>query len=140
MVLLWLMVLGFTQGAELPERVDLDWSPKILLTRGPYGFSRHPMYLAEGALWLGWAILYGSAAVSIGFLGVCIAASVLEPREERALEAKCGEASGSTRPRSRGGWHAPALSPTDGTIDEDDPFGSPEAKRARLRRAHERLA
>lgn len=91
-VLLWLMILGFTQGAELPKRVDLDWSPKILLTRGPYGFSRHPMYLAEGALWLGWAILYGSVAVSIGFLIVCIGATALAAREERALEAKFGEA------------------------------------------------
>ena len=84
MVLLWLMVLGFTQGAELPERVELDWSPKILLTRGPYGFSRHPMYLAEGALWLGWAILYGSAAVSIGFLGVCIVARLRRAYERLA--------------------------------------------------------
>lgn len=91
-VLLWLMVLGFTHGAELPERVELDWSPKILLTRGPYGFSRHPMYLAEGALWFGWAIFYGSVAVSIGFMVVCIGASMLAPREERALEAKFGEA------------------------------------------------
>jgi protein-S-isoprenylcysteine O-methyltransferase Ste14 len=91
-VLLWLMVLGFTQGAELPERVELDWSPKILLTGGLYRFSRHPMYLAEGALWLGWAILYGSVAVSIGFVSFCIGASVLAPREERALEAKFGEA------------------------------------------------
>ena len=91
-VLLWLMVLGFTQAAELPERVELDWSPKILLTRGPYQFSRHPMYLAELALWLGWALLYGSVAVSVGFLIVCVGVSALAPREERALEAKFGEA------------------------------------------------
>ena len=91
-VLVWLMVLGLIEGAKLPERVELDWSPKILVTRGPCRFSRHPMYLAEAALWLGWAILYGSVGVLIGFLIVCIGVSVVAPREERALDAKFGEA------------------------------------------------
>ncbi len=91
-VLLWLMVLGFAQAAKVPERVELDWSPKLLLTQGPYAFSRHPMYLAELALWLGWAVLYGSFPVLIGFLALCLVVSLLAPREERALEAKFGEA------------------------------------------------
>ena len=89
--LLWLMVLGFTHAAELPERVELDWSPKLLLTRGPYAFSRNPMYLAELALWFGWATLYGSVIVLVGFLLLCLVVGVLAPREERALEAKFGD-------------------------------------------------
>lgn len=90
-ILLWLMVLGFAQAAKLPERVELDWSPKILLKRGPYAFSRHPMYLAELALWLGWAILYGSLPVLAGFIVLCTVVRRLGPREERDLEAKFGE-------------------------------------------------
>jgi protein-S-isoprenylcysteine O-methyltransferase Ste14 len=89
--LLWLMVLGFAHLPELPERVSLDWSPKLLVTRGPYAFSRHPMYLGELALWLGWAILYGSLAVLIGFAILVAVVSLLAPREERALEAKFGD-------------------------------------------------
>jgi protein-S-isoprenylcysteine O-methyltransferase Ste14 len=91
-VLLWLMVIAFNQRANLPERMELDWSPKMLLMRGPYRFSRHPMYLAELALWLGWAILYGSVAVSLGFVIFLMGASVVAPLEERALEAKFGDA------------------------------------------------
>ena len=81
-----------SHGSELPERVALDWSPKILLARGPYAISRHPMYLAEIGLWLGWSILFGSVAVLLGSLVMCIGAGVIAPREELALEVKFGAA------------------------------------------------
>ena len=86
MVLLWLTVNGYAHFAQVPERVELSWEPKILMTRGPYAYSRHPMYLTELALWLGWAVLYGSIIV------LAAVVSILAPREERALEAKFGEA------------------------------------------------
>jgi protein-S-isoprenylcysteine O-methyltransferase Ste14 len=86
------LVLGFAHVAEVPERVELDWSPKLLLTRGPYAFSRHPMYLVELALWFGWAVLYGSVVVLVGFLLLCLVVGMLAPREVRALEAKFGDA------------------------------------------------
>lgn len=86
--LLWVMVLGFALFAEWPGRVPLDWSPKLLMTRGPYTVSRHPMYLGELALWLGWAVLYGSIPVLIGFLVMCLGVNVVVPREERALAAQ----------------------------------------------------
>ena len=79
-----------TSGAGT-ERVQLDWSPKIFFKRGPYEFSRHPMYLAELALWLGWAIFYGSLGVLAGFAVFAIVVSRLGPIEERALEARFGE-------------------------------------------------
>lgn len=50
------------------------------------------MYLAESALWLGWALLYGSAAVFLGLLLLCAAVGIIAPREERALDLKFGEA------------------------------------------------
>jgi protein-S-isoprenylcysteine O-methyltransferase Ste14 len=91
-VLVWLMVLGFSQASKLPGRITLDWSPKLLLTQGPYAFTRHPMYLAELTTWFGWALLYGSPLVFLGFLIMCSLVGVLAPREEQSLERSFGEA------------------------------------------------
>ena len=87
----WIMVFGFSQYRYLPERVPVDWSPAFLMTGGPYAIIRHPMYIAELALWLGWAILYGSIPVLIGLAVLGAVVAWLAPREERALEAKFGE-------------------------------------------------
>ena len=90
--LLWLIVNGYAHYAQVSERVELTWEPKLLMTRGPYAYSRHPMYLTELALWVGWAVLYGSIIVFAGLITLCVVVSILAPREERALEAKFGEA------------------------------------------------
>ncbi len=89
--LMWIIVFGLTQYRNLPERVPIDWSPAILMTGGPYAISRHPMYVGELALWLGWAILYGSIPILIGFAVLGAVITRLAPREERALEAKFGD-------------------------------------------------
>lgn len=89
--LIWVFVLGFAQAAELPERIALDWSPKLLLMRGPYAFTRNPMYIAELALWFGWAIFFGSAAVLIAFVVLCVVINFIVRREERDLERQFGE-------------------------------------------------
>jgi protein-S-isoprenylcysteine O-methyltransferase Ste14 len=87
--LVWIMVLHL---ARTPERVELEWTPQYLLRRGPYVFTRNPMYVAELALWLGWALLYGSVAVLIGFLLLVVVMNFrVVPREERVLEARFGE-------------------------------------------------
>ena len=88
-VLLWLMIHGFGQARKIPERVELNWRPKVLLAGGPYAFSRHPMYIAELALWLGWGILYGSLAVLVGFLAFCFVVRRLGLQEERESIASC---------------------------------------------------
>ena len=87
--LVWIMILGLVQT---PERVKLEWNSPFLLTRGPYGFSRNPMYVAELGLWLGWSIFYGSLFVLtvLAVLFVVVNFVVL-PREERALETRFGE-------------------------------------------------
>ena len=88
--LIWLMILHFSR---MPQRVKLERTPTYLLTGGPYRFSRNPMYVAEIALWLGWAILYGSIPI---FLLSLVMAPVMNKsvvaREERYLEARFGEA------------------------------------------------
>ena len=86
--LIWVMILGF---AQTPEKVDLEWNTSFLLMRGPYAFTRNPMYVAELGLWLGWTIFYGSISVFIGFIIFCVGVNLFLPREERALEARFGE-------------------------------------------------
>lgn len=90
--LIWVMAIGFAHAAEMPDSVDLDWSPKVFLVRGPYALSRNPMYVAELALWLGWSVFYGSIAVFVGCLALGAGMNVIVQREERDLEAQFGEA------------------------------------------------
>ena len=87
--LLWVLVLHLV---ETPEQVALRWTPRYLLRRGPYAFTRNPMYLAEVVVWLGWTLWFGSVAVLVGviLLWAAIQFGVL-PREERALEERLGE-------------------------------------------------
>ncbi len=92
LALVWIFVIGMAHASEVPERVGLDWTPKLLISGGPYTVTRNPMYVAEMALWLGWAIFYGSVAVLIGFVGVCVVVNYMVRREERDLEAQFGEA------------------------------------------------
>jgi len=75
----------------MPERIELNWSPKLLLIRGPYAFTRNPMYVAEMALWFGWAVFFGSIAVLIGFVVLCVLVNIVVRREERDLEMQFGE-------------------------------------------------
>src|SRR6266852_6359337 len=82
-LLIWIMVLGLSQTSELPDRVALDWTPKFLLSDGPYAFTRNPMYVAELGLCLGWAIFYGSAGVLSGFIVLCVVVNFVVRREER---------------------------------------------------------
>jgi protein-S-isoprenylcysteine O-methyltransferase Ste14 len=86
--LIWIMIVAF---GESPTRIELRQAP-FLLTRGPYAYSRNPMYVSELALWLGWAVFYGSVGVLIGF-AVLFALLVPGARyEERVLEARFGDA------------------------------------------------
>src|SRR5262249_3465135 len=89
---------GFTQYRNLPERVPVDWSPAFLMTGGPYAVSRHPMYVAELALWLGGAILYGSIPVLIGLAALGAGGAPPAARGGRGLGAECGEGEGGLPP------------------------------------------
>jgi protein-S-isoprenylcysteine O-methyltransferase Ste14 len=89
--LIWMIVLHAAQTQKL--RIELTLTQRYLLRRGPYSFSRHPMYLSELTLLLGWAIFYGSVAVLTAFAVACVLFNfVLMPIEEQALEARFGEA------------------------------------------------
>lgn len=49
------------------------------------------MYVAEMALWFGWAVFFGSLVVFIGFVVLCVAMNFIVRREERELAAQFGE-------------------------------------------------
>lgn len=91
--LIWIMVLHFAQLPSTPGMVALEGTPNYLLKHGPYAFSRHPMYLSELTLLFGWSIFYGSISVLIAFLVAGAYFNFIHvPREERALEARFGDA------------------------------------------------
>jgi protein-S-isoprenylcysteine O-methyltransferase Ste14 len=88
-LLAWTAVVGFS---STPARVSLTLTPNHLVTSGPYRFMRNPMYVGELGLWAGWAIVYGSVAVLIGFVLLSVIVHVvILPREERALRAHFGD-------------------------------------------------
>ncbi len=61
------------------------FSPAYLVTEGPYRFSRNPIYLAEGIIWLGWIVFFGSLVIlaALTTLAVVIGPLVLR-REEKS--------------------------------------------------------
>jgi protein-S-isoprenylcysteine O-methyltransferase Ste14 len=88
-LLIWVLVIVMS---ETPKR--LEWgllTPAFLMRRGPYAFTRNPMYIGELALWLGWAIIFGSVGVLTGFVvALAVLNFLILPREERGLEARFG--------------------------------------------------
>lgn len=88
--LIWGVALHSAQSAE---GIEMELEKSYLLMRGPYAFSRHPMYLSELILMFGWVIFYGSVAVLIAFAVWFVFFNYYAiPLEERTLEAHFGEA------------------------------------------------
>ncbi len=88
--LVWCLRLHFF-GAR--GSFEMERTQNYLVVRGPYQFTRNPMYLCGMLIWLGWIIFYGSVAVLAGavvFWGNV--AGLVVPWEERKLEARFGEA------------------------------------------------
>jgi protein-S-isoprenylcysteine O-methyltransferase Ste14 len=69
----------------------METTPRYLIERGPYKFSRNPMYVLELAMWFGWAVFYGSLTVLIAFFLWWISFYFLVRYEERQLETRFGE-------------------------------------------------
>ena len=79
-------------SAQSPEGIEMDLDKSYLLKRGPYAFSRHPMYLSELILLFGWVIFYGSVTLLIAFVVWSLFFYHQVPLEERVMEAHFGEA------------------------------------------------
>jgi protein-S-isoprenylcysteine O-methyltransferase Ste14 len=97
--LAWADSVMFGQISNLPPVLELDEgeglltaTPKILITHGPFAYSRNPIYLAATFIWLGWAIFYGSVLMLIlAVVGWTFFKYLKVPQEERGLEARFGE-------------------------------------------------
>ena len=98
--LAWVLPWGFAQFRKLPPVLELDEgerlltaTPRVLITDGPFAWSRNPTYLAGIFIWLGWAIFYGSVVMPIWtVVGWMLLNYLKVPQEERGLEARFGEA------------------------------------------------
>ena len=90
MGLLWGVYL---HSAQSPAGIEWELDRSYLLSRGPYAFSRNPMYLSELVLLFGWVLFYGSIAVLIAFVVWWTFFNFyIIPQEERVLEAHFGDA------------------------------------------------
>jgi len=65
-------------------------TPGYLLRRGPYRFSRNPIYAGEAIVWLGWALYYRRPAVWAGLAIQCAGSTVITRWEEQRLLARFG--------------------------------------------------
>jgi len=70
--------------------LDSRLTPGYLLRRGPYRFSRNPMYAGEAFVWLGWALFYRRPALWAGLAIECAAATVITRWEEQQLLTRFG--------------------------------------------------
>jgi protein-S-isoprenylcysteine O-methyltransferase Ste14 len=86
---IWIIVLHYR---EAPEGWEFERTPKYLVRRGPYAFTRNPSFFSVIVIALGWALFYGSLSLLMGaFLGWLFFNFVVIPREERDLEERLGE-------------------------------------------------
>jgi protein-S-isoprenylcysteine O-methyltransferase Ste14 len=90
--MIWYIATALRHLALLPERVKLGVTPQILMTSGPYSFTRNPRYLFAGLIWTGQVLFYGSMALLIALLILWpVGILIIVPREERTLERQFGE-------------------------------------------------
>ena len=97
--LVWVFSVMFAQIPKLPPVVELDEgeglftaTSRILITHGPFAYSRNPRFLAATFIWLGWAIFYGSVVfLVLTVVGWTLVSYLKVPQEERGLEARFGE-------------------------------------------------
>jgi protein-S-isoprenylcysteine O-methyltransferase Ste14 len=86
---IWIIVLHYNAA---PEGWEFERTPKYLVKRGPYQFTRNPSYLSVLVIALGWAVFYGSISIMIGALIAWLFFNfVVVPREEHDLETRFGE-------------------------------------------------
>ena len=65
---------------------------RYLIVRGPYRYSRNPIYLSHLAIWMGWALFYGSVVVLANFFVLwMVLVFLIVPYEERGLARTQGE-------------------------------------------------
>jgi protein-S-isoprenylcysteine O-methyltransferase Ste14 len=82
---------GWAVPTTRQMRSGVPYRLEYLLRKGPYRLTRNPMYLGEAAVWLGWALFYGSRSVWAGLAVMCAAFTRIVPWEERLLLERFGD-------------------------------------------------
>jgi protein-S-isoprenylcysteine O-methyltransferase Ste14 len=103
-VLGWPLIVGGVSLAAWAVGVaggeDLE-RPASLVVRGPYAFSRNPMYLAWHLLYGAVALVANSAWLLALFPLVLLLTHLMIRREERQLDVRLGDVYGEYRDRVR---------------------------------------
>jgi len=82
---------GRTMGRHLVSAAEVRPDTE-LITTGPFGIVRHPMYLAILLIWLGGALAMLNAALAAGFVAFVPAFELRARLEERMLSRHFGAA------------------------------------------------
>jgi protein-S-isoprenylcysteine O-methyltransferase Ste14 len=99
-LLAWILAAMLGNVKRLPPRIRFGLRPAAFLESGPYALCRHPMYVAEGCLWVGVSVLAGSPIVVAALAcGLIFASAWLIPHEEAALIHQFGDSYRAYRAR-----------------------------------------
>lgn len=83
----WCLAVHYSPG----EKVPVSLVPESRIARGPYRFSRNPMYVCAQAVLLGWTIYFGSPGLLVGMAALGAGMRYAVAREERTLEGRFGD-------------------------------------------------
>lgn len=83
----WCLSAHYAPG----EKVPVSLVPESLIAKGPYRFSRNPMYVCEQTVLLGWTVYFGSPRLLAGMSALAAAMRYAVAREERTLEERFGD-------------------------------------------------
>ncbi len=97
--------LGFLALGEMRRAnttAEPNSTPAALVTRGPFRFSRNPIYIADVLVALGLALMFASAWMTAGAIAFAAALNWLViPAEERMLAVQFADAYAAYRRRVR---------------------------------------
>ena len=88
-IISWALAGHWMSGPD--EGWIVSSTPEYLLTRGPYRYTRNPMYVGALAIWGGWTVYYGSARVAAGTAVIASGLQFAVAFEERTLVQKWGD-------------------------------------------------
>jgi protein-S-isoprenylcysteine O-methyltransferase Ste14 len=74
-----------------PGRPQAKVLPNYLVTAGAYGVSRNPLYVGGAAMWMGWAVLFGSVKVAGAGVALFTGLSGGVRAEEQLLSRRFGD-------------------------------------------------
>ncbi len=98
----WITVWADQIFKQLKTTVKPHEKPSVIVTSGPFGLSRHPMYLGMTAILLGEAVLLGSLTAFIAPLGFFLCMQIIFISvEERSMSKTFGDKYSNYKKKAR---------------------------------------